>query len=193
MMTCRDYHESLILDVFEELDPDSRKDWGNHLDGCGACRLERTRLFALLEEMKKRANPPELSETGVERFAQLISWQLRNESIQAGLKQPPHATVLRRIPAMAAFCLLLALGAVLWVRSGDRFFQPGQTDEQRAEMALPKQDLDVIKNLDMLKDMETIQTLVQTIDEPKNTGKDSPVFDLDPQGTLKLKAGGIHA
>ena len=94
---------------------------------------------------------------------------------------------------MAALSLLLAFGAVLWYGSGDRFFQTGQTDEQRAEMTLPKQDLDVIKNLDMLKDMETIRTLVQTIDEPNNTGKDSPMFDPDTQGTLRSNGGGIHA
>jgi anti-sigma factor RsiW len=193
MMACKDYYESLMLDVMGEPDPETRNHWENHLDGCGACRSERKRLMTLLEEMRKRANPPELPETEVERFSQRISWTLTNEKIQAGLKQPPRTTVLRRIPAMAALSLLLAFGAVLWYRAGDRFFQPGQTDEQRAEMALPKQDLDVIKNLDMLKDMETIQTLVQTIDQPNNTSKDSPMFDPDTQGTLRSNGGGIHA
>jgi hypothetical protein len=191
-MACKDYHESLMLDVMGEPDPENRGHWDNHLHGCGSCRSERTRLMRLLEVMKKSAIPPELSETEVERFAQRITWTLRNEKIQAGLKQQPRATAVRRIPAMAAFCLLLAFGAVLWYRAGDRFFQTGQTDEQRAEMALPKQDLDVIRNLDMLKDMETIRTLVQTIDEPNNTSKDSPMFHPDTQGTLRPIGGGIH-
>ncbi len=193
MMACKDYHESLMLDVMGEPDPEIRNHWKNHLDGCGACRSERTRFMRLLEEMRNSANPPELPETEVNRFAQGISWTLRNEEIQAGLKQPPRATFVRRIPALAALCLLLVFGAVLWYRAGDRFFQSGQADEQRAEMALPRQDLDVIKNLDMLKDMETIRTLVQTIDQPNNTRKDSPMFDPDTQGTLKSKGGGIHA
>jgi anti-sigma factor RsiW len=192
-MACKDYYENLVLDVMGEPDPETLNHWENHLEGCGACRSERKRLMTLLEEMRKRANPPELPETEAARFAQRISWTLRNEKIQAGLKQPPRTTVMRRIPAMAALSLLLVFGAVLWYRAGDRFFQPGQTDEQRAEMALPKQDLDVIKNLDMLKDMETIRKLVQTIDQPNRTGKDSPMFDPDFQGRLKSNGGGIHA
>ncbi len=192
-MACKDYHETLMLDVMGEPDPENRNRWENHLNGCGACRSERTRLSRLLEEMRKHANPPELSETAVDRFAQHISWTLRNENIRAGLKQQPRATVLRRIPAMAALCLLLAFGAVLWYRAGDRFFQSGQMGDQRAEMALPKQDLDVIKNLDMLRDMETIRTLVQTIDHPDNTSQDPPMLHLDTQGTLRPKGGGIHA
>jgi hypothetical protein len=193
MMACKDYHESLMLEVMGEPDPENRNHWEKHLDGCGACRSERTRLIRLFKEMRKIANPPEVPETGVERFAQHISWRLRNEKIQAGLKQQPRATVVRRIPAMVALCILLAFGTVLWYRGGDRFFQPRQTDEQRAEMTLPKQDLDVIRNLDMLKDMETIQKLVQTIDQPDNTSKNSPMFHRDTQGTLKPNGGGVHA
>jgi hypothetical protein len=192
-MACKDYHESLILDVMGEPDPENRKPWENHLDRCGACRSERTRLMSLLGEMRKSANPPELPETVVDGFAQHISWTLRNEKIQAGLKQQPRASVFRRIPAMAAFCLLLAFGAVLWYRAGDRFFQPGQVDDQRAEMTLPKQDLDVIENLDMLRDLETIRTLVQTIDHPNNTSQDPAMFHPDTQGTLRPNGGGIHA
>jgi hypothetical protein len=94
---------------------------------------------------------------------------------------------------MAALCLLLAFGAVLWYRAGDRFFQPGQVGEQRAEMTLPNQDMDVIKNLDMLKDMETIRTLVQTIDHPDNTSQDPPMFPPDTQGTRGPNEGGVHA
>jgi hypothetical protein len=193
MMACKDYHESLMLDVMGEPDPENREPWENHLDGCGACRSERTRLIRLMEEMRKSANPPELPEADVDRFAQHISWRLRNEKIQAGLKQQPRATVLRRIPAMAALCLLLAFGAVLWYRAGDRFFQPGPVDDQRAEIALPKQDLDVIKNLDMLRDMETIRALVQTIDQPNNTSQDPPMFHPDTQGTMRPNGGGVHA
>jgi hypothetical protein len=194
MMACKDYHESLILDVMGEPDPKNRNLLENHLDGCRACRTERTRLIRLLETMRNSANPPELSETEVDRFAQGISWRLKNQKIQAGLKQQPQTTVVRRIPAMVALSLLLAFGAVLWYRAGDRFFQSVQTDEQRAEMTLPKQDLDVIRNLDMLKDMDTIQTLVRTIDQPNtNRSKDTPMFDPDARGTMRPNGGGIHA
>jgi hypothetical protein len=191
-MACKEFHESLMLDLLGEPDPEKRKQWEKHLDGCGPCRLERTRLLRLIGKLKKSANPPELSETEVARFAQDISWKLSNEKLQAGLKQQPRATRLRRIPAMVALCILLAFGTLLWYRAGDHFFESGQVDDQRAEMALPKQDLDVIRNLDMLKDMETIRTLVQTIDKP-TTGRDSPMFDPDTQGTLRSKGGGIHA
>jgi hypothetical protein len=183
----------MMLEVMGEPDPENRDRWKNHLGGCGACRSERARLSSLLQVMRKSADPPELSEREVDRFAQHISWTLRNEKIQAGLKQQPRATVLRRIPAMAALCLLLAFGAVLWYRAGDRFFQPVQVTDQRAEMTLPKQDLDIIENLDMLKDMETIRTLVQTIDRPENTSLDHPVFHPDTQGTLRPNGGGVHA
>jgi hypothetical protein len=193
MMACKNYHESLMLDVMGEPDPENWSHWENHLDRCGVCRSERTRLIRLLEAMKKSANPPELFETEVDRFAQGISWRLINQKIQAGLKQPPRVTIVRKIPAMVALSLLLAFSAVLWYRAGDRFFEPRQTDEQRAEMSLPKQDLDVIRNLDMLKDMETIQKLVQTIDQPNNTRKHTPVFDPDTQGTMRFNDGGIHA
>ena len=69
-MACKDYYESLMLEVMGEPDPENRERWEKHLDGCGACRSERARLSSLLQEMRKSGNPPELSDTEVDRFAQ---------------------------------------------------------------------------------------------------------------------------
>jgi hypothetical protein len=190
---CKEYHESLMLDVMGEPDPDKGLHWQAHLNGCEACHSERMRLTTLLEEMKKNASPPRLPEAGVESFAQRISWTLRNERIQAGLKQQPRATIVRRIPAMVALCILLVFGTFLWYRGEGRLFRSEQAGDRRAEMALPKQDQDVIKNLDMLRDLETIRMLVQTIDHPDNTGKNAPKIHQDTRGTLKPNGGGIHA
>lgn len=164
MQACRNQNEILMLDVLGELnDPRMRRGWEEHLNACGGCRRERTRMLNLLGQVKHAGMPPELPAEQAEAMARTVSWKLRNERLKP-FKEAPRRFRLR--PMLAAAC------AVLLVVVAGYYFKERQSESAR-EMAmsaevLPSQDLEVIKNLDLLKDMDTIEKLIHVVDVPEN-------------------------
>jgi anti-sigma factor RsiW len=163
---CRNYSETLVLDVLGELN-DSRmcSEWERHLKACGACRIERARTLQLLGRVREAGMPPELSAAQMDAMAGAVGWRLRNER-----RARPQETGwrLRLVPALAAACALLVVVAFGY-RFKDRWAGPEGGGEITAE--LPAEDLDIIKHLDLLKDMDTIEKLIHVVD-----------IDLPPNG-----------
>jgi len=160
---CRNQNEALVLDVLGELhDSRMRSEWEGHLRACGGCRRERARMLQLLGKVREAGMPPELSATQVDAMAGAVGWRLRNER----LARPQETDRRRRlIPALAAACALLVVVAFGY-RFKDRWTGPEGSGEISAE--LHAQDLDVIKHLDLLKDMDTIEKLIHVVDLPSN-------------------------
>jgi anti-sigma factor RsiW len=164
MQACRNQNEILMLDALGELnDPRMRSDWEDHLKACGACRRERARVLNLLGKVKHAGMPPELSAEQADAMAKTISWKLRNERIKT-FKETPRWFRFR--PMLAAAC------AVILVVMAGYYFKERHSDSAK-EMAMvtefmPPQDLEVIKHLDLLKDMDTIEKLIHVVDIPEN-------------------------
>jgi anti-sigma factor RsiW len=164
MQACRNQNEILMLDVLGELnDPRTRRDWEEHLNACDRCRRERARMLNLLSQMKHAGMPPELSAEQADAMARTISWKLRNERMKP-LQEAPRRFRFR--PMLAAAC------AVVLIVMAGYYFKERHSDSAR-EMAMsaevmPSQDLEVIKHLDLLRDMDTIEKLIHVVDIPEN-------------------------
>jgi hypothetical protein len=164
MQPCRNYNETLMLDVLDELtDPRVHRDWVGHLASCSGCRTEKARMRHLLGQVRASGSPPELSNTEAQRMAGAISREIRN--------RPGRATKsgwsFRLVPALAASCLLIiTVMAGYWLQGS--FFGAGKVAGLASEPQLDPPDLDVVKHLDLLRDMDTIKKLIQIVDIPDN-------------------------
>jgi hypothetical protein len=156
---CRNQNETLMLDVLGELnDPRLRSEWEQHLKACGGCRIEAARMRQLIGKVRESGMPPELTPVQRDAMAGAVGWRLRNER----LARPKKAGWrLRLVPALAAACALFVVVAVGY-RLKDVYLGPDRGAEMSAE--LQAQDLDIIKHLDLLKDMDTIEKLIHVVD-----------------------------
>jgi len=157
---CRNQNETLMLDVLGELNDTSvRRMWEDHLRACDGCRRERGRMLQLLGKVREVGMPPELPAERADSMAAAVGWRLRNERLAR-----PEKTIRRRIrlvPALAAGCAFMVIVAVGY-RLQDRLFGPLGGGDISVE--LQEQDFEVVKHLDLLKDMDTIEKLIHVVD-----------------------------
>jgi hypothetical protein len=172
MQACRHHHENLVLDAMGELnDHRLRRTWEAHLEGCAPCRAERQRLVRLLAALRVSAAPPELS--GAE--ADLMMGRVLRE-----LRRPAGAGWrLRFAPAMVAASVMVVV-VVAGYFFQDRFFGSEKMADLRLEERLPLQDVEVVKQLDFLKSLDTIEKLVHVVDSDLTPGE-TPSGDENPQ------------
>jgi hypothetical protein len=164
MQACRNHNETLMLDVLDELtDPQVRRDWEVHLASCFGCRTEKAQMLYLLGKVRASGSPPELSDAEAQRMAGAVRREIRNRPGRVSMS----GWSFRLIPALAAACvLIITVMAGYWFK--DSFFGAGKVFDLASEAQLEMPDLDVVKHLDLLRDMGTIEKLIQIVDIPDN-------------------------
>jgi anti-sigma factor RsiW len=164
MQTCRNHNETLMLDVLDELtDPRVRREWEGHLASCSGCRTEKARMLHLLGQVRASGTPPELSDAEAQRMTGAVSREIRNRPGRVSRT----GWSFRLVPALAAAgALIITVMAGYWLQGS--FFGSGRLADLTAESQLEAPDLDVVKHLDLLRDMDTIEKLIQIVDIPDN-------------------------
>jgi anti-sigma factor RsiW len=164
MKACPDHKETLWLDVFGELEPHERPAWEKHLEACESCRREREQLAIVLQRVRASMPSPALSREEADAFASTIARKLKQEREQTWWRKRPFGMPHRFIPAFAAACVLIvALG---WFGMKDlrgHFSMKSISHLNSGKQVLPG-DLDVVKNLELLEEMDTLHKLVQMVD-----------------------------
>jgi hypothetical protein len=161
---CRIHHETLILDATGALTDDGlRRQLETHLATCSACRAERGRLVRLIAKMRDAAAPAELSGAETHRMAMGVLRRLR---------QPTE----RRVGVWLPWLAPAAAGLVLLSAASVYYFQDHVSGGEkmadlRIEDHVPLQDVEVIRQLDFLRNWDTIEKLVHAVDvEPASGG-----------------------
>ncbi len=169
MTPCPDYKETLWLDVYKELDPDERLNWERHLEECKACQEERKQLLGMIQTVKEAVPSPELSPEKARAISRSIKRETGNERGDMWWKKSLFSTPGRLIPTFATTCLLIT--ALSWF-SLKEFKKPASVQMASSGPVLTDQiiseDLDVIKNLDLLQEMEVLEKLVKCLDKKGN-------------------------
>ncbi len=164
MKPCPDHEETLWLDVYGELDPNERPALEEHLETCEGCRQEWAKLLGLLQTVKGKMPSPELSREKAEALASSITRKLRDEREEPWWRRQLWGMPNRFIPALAAACMLiLAFG---WF-SMKGFKSPspvGSLSNLKSGERMLVKDLDIVKNLELLEEMDTLRKLVQVVD-----------------------------
>jgi len=165
MKTCNDYREMLYLDVYGEGAQTFRPGFEEHLKICSMCRAERDELRHLIGTLRLRLPCPSLSPESAGKLARSVMGTLREEAVSRDKKRIRHPF----IPLLAAASLLIA--ALGWFEFGasDKALSPTRSVSKiNSEEQLIFKDFDVINNMELLEDMETIRKVVNAVDSGDN-------------------------
>jgi hypothetical protein len=177
MASCHNQKENLVLYVYGELDSNSGKEIEDHLAKCKDCRLEYEQLLSLLGNIKEAVASPELSPKHVNSLVANIKWQLNDRRKEKWWRRYLDFRPAHMITAIAMACILIIVAGIIgYVKNTDtNEFQPVAGRQNEGEM-LSDTDLEIVKNLEFLKEMDAIQKLSQVVDF---NGDKNPQGELD--------------
>lgn len=164
MKPCPDRHDTILLAAYGELSPEEFADWEQHKTACPGCRDEYEALIRLLARIKTAMPVPELSEKRASSILWSVKQELRKEQEKASWWKEWLVRPGRLVPALATACIvLITFGwfGLDWVRG------PGTHQEAAgpiAENQAMVKDLEIIKNIEFLEEMDTVQELVEKLD-----------------------------
>ena len=184
MASCHNQKENLALYVYGELDSNSGREIEDHLTKCKSCRFEYEQLLSLLGNIKEAVASPELSPKQVNSLVANIKWKLNDRRKEKWWRRYLDFRPARMITAIAAACILIIVGGIIgYVKNTDTDeFRP-VASRQNKDVMLSDTDLEIIKNLEFLKEMDAIQKLSQVVDFNG---------DKNPQGELDNEIRGMR-
>lgn len=168
MNGCPEYKEILFLDVYGELDSESRSEWESHLSACAVCKEEHFRMLRLVERMKEVMSPPPLAQKDSDRMVKAVRGGVRQSDgrkIRGGwqwLIRPWRAG-----PAIATACVFAAIISIWSLGTFDSFFSRDRISGKDSLQGMRPEDAEIINHLDLLKQMDSVEKLVHTLDEPE--------------------------
>ena len=184
MASCHNQKENLVLYVYGELDSNSGKELEDHLAKCKSCRHEHQQLLSLLGNIKETVSSPELSPKQVNSLVTNIKWNLNDRRKEKWWRRYLDFRPAHMITAIAAACILIIVAGIIgYVKNTDtNEFQPVAGRQNEGEM-LSDTDLEIVKNLEFLKEMNAIQKLSQVV---------NPDGELDSQGESDNETRGMR-
>jgi hypothetical protein len=165
MEACHNQKKNLVLYVYGELDSNSGKEIENHLARCKFCRSEYQQLLSLLGNIRETVSSPELSPKQVNSLVTNIKWKLKDRQKDKWWRQYLDFRPAHMILAIATACILIIAASIIgYVKINNTSeFQP-VAFQQNEELMLSDTDLEIVNNLEFLKEMDAIQKLSQVVD-----------------------------
>ena len=164
MQACEHLKENLTLYVYGELDPAAGREVEIHLESCEGCRNEHARLSTVLAKVKEASLSPQLSPMEARAMAAEISRTLKAGRRRTGWRQYLEFMPSRLIPRAAMACGLVITVAVIGYLNLNK--TPGTAPvsmNQNEEIMLSDKDLEILDNLELLKEMDAIQKLSRAV------------------------------
>ena len=168
MKACHLHKETIMLNIYGELGAEARRRLENHLATCQACRREHRNLENMIANLKSTLQPAQLSSDEVATLAATVNSRLQKERNKKWWR--PNLAAYgpaQLIPALAAACIIIVVSAV-WIYSSFSNISDFQPTASIQEEQLMVNDLQIIENLDLLKEMEAIQKLIKAVDKQPN-------------------------
>ena len=177
MQTCEHLKENLTLYTYGELDPVTGREVENHLKSCEGCRQEHRRLSTILAKVKQASAAPQLSPWEARAMASDISRKLKAGPRRTWWRQYLDLTPSRLIPAaVITAALIIAVAVIGYLNLSRTTGIPPVSMNQNEELMLSDKDMEILDNLELLKEMESIQKLSQLVD---TNGKTDSQWDRD--------------
>lgn len=164
MKPCTKYKETLFLDIHGELSPQKQVVWREHLAACAPCREERQRMANLLVQTKEAFPSPTLRPGEAKRM-----WSHFRDAQDHGENAwwRRKGTMRKLVPVALAAAVVLVFAGGLKVREFRSLLPFGQDIKVAADLEEPNRavDLEIIENLELLEEMDSLQKLVQVVDQ----------------------------
>jgi anti-sigma factor RsiW len=172
MKACIDRDEVLLLDVYGELGPEDKAEWERHLERCPGCREERQKMLRLLAGIKKEMAPPALSHEKAGALSRAIKRRLRERETGSRWWERMVPAPPRTLAALAAVSCVVVLSGWLVLKW---FEVPAPHPDSQTEARISGKDIEVIKNMELLEDLETLSKLVQVVDHKDVNSKNPEI------------------
>ena len=164
MPDCTDRNEQVLLDVYGELDAGARSALEDHLSTCADCRREKESLTAMLGQVRHAMVPPPVSMQDSAAMVRKVQDRLAVFRLPGGRRQPVKEKRVLWIPALAAACVLVLVAIFVGYERSGNIAQPvGQRID--ISQKLPENEEEIVKNLDLLKNFNTLEKLSQVVDD----------------------------
>lgn len=166
MKCCPEYEEMLVLDAHGELGSNARGGWEAHLRECRACREELLRLTGMLGEVRETLRHPAVTQADSENVVRSVRAELSGEKkATGGWREFLFANPRRLMPAMASLCVVVIALYLFGLRTVEGPTRVQTESDSKPWAELKTEDLEIIKNMDLLREMDWVQRLVQNLDE----------------------------
>ena len=164
MPDCTDQNEQVMLDVYGELDAGARSAWEDHLRTCADCRGEKENLTAMLGQVRQAMAPQPLSMQDSTVMVRKVQDRLAGFRLPWGRRQPVKEKRALWIPALATVCVFVLVAIFIGYERSGTIDQPVA---QRIDISqkLPENEEEIVKNLDLLKNFNTLEKLSQVVDD----------------------------
>ena len=164
MKHCREWQETLWLDVYGELSPKVRLEWEKHLEGCRHCYQERTQLLHLLKNVNEAVPEPSLSHEDAGALYNAITRKLKEEHRGKTRRRKSFFDgYIKPIHALAACCLLIVVFIWFGLRGPQQTTRVGTISELGGQEQVIVQEIDLLENLELLEEMDTLEKLDQVL------------------------------
>lgn len=164
MNSCPEYKEILLLDIYGELDSVSRPKWQAHLKVCAVCRREHKRMLSLVGRVTETMTPPPLTDAESRSLTKAVRAEMikgREKKSKGGRLSP----LWRVSPALATACVFAAIVSIWSLGTFDSFFRTEENAGKDYSQSIRAEEMEIIKNLDLLTQMDSVEKLVHTLDE----------------------------
>lgn len=184
MEACQNQKENLVLYAYGELDSSSGREIENHLEICESCRYEYQRLSALLGKIRETVKSPMLSPQQVKSLVTNIKWKLKDRQGAEWWRRYLQLGPSRMIPVVATACILIITAGILgYVKLNETKGLQPYAGHQSEELMLSDRDLEIVNNLEFLKEMDAIQKLSRVVDLNS---------EINPQGEIDTETRGMR-
>jgi hypothetical protein len=177
MPACPDRNELLLLDVYKELDAVARPELDEHLKACVDCRVEKERLEAILGLVKEKMVSSPLTMMESAALVKGVQRKLASPHPTRRWQEFFKAKRALWLPAAATACLLVLLTTFVGYERFDMAERP-VVPKLDISKQLPENDVEIIQNLDLLKNFNTLEKLSQVVND--SPGRNS--IETDDQG-----------
>lgn len=177
------------MDIHGELGLDDRRAWEGHLANCDACRKEKILAIRMMGNIKETLKPRPLSPAALNVIVDRIAEKSRKKGGPS--PAPESRRLLPRVvfPAFAAACLMLVVMGVFSMKRLVPDSSRTSIPVANLNETLQEDDIEVIKNIELLEEFETIQQLVQLMEDQNTPSDEDEQIHGETDGGRKLAYG----
>jgi len=182
MHPCEHLNEKIASYIYGELDPAGCREIEDHLKTCEGCRQEHKQLSSILANVRQTRETPELAPNEARSMVTDIRRELTRKPGLPWWQKYLDFMPPRFMPAAAMAAVLIITVAVIgYVNQNRNNGLPPVSVNQNEELMLSDKDMEILNNLELLREMDSIQKLSRVVD-PDGETEFHPDMDNDTRG-----------